>query len=66
MRAFLTVSVGERPQNSRPLFVSDDPRLVGAVLRELMACIGATAVLEDMPDEPHTRDEHVERELSGP
>ncbi len=37
MRTFLTVSVGTRPQDARPLFASDDPGLVDVVVKALLS-----------------------------
>ncbi len=63
MGAYLTVSVGPRPQEARPLFSSDDPRLVHLVMRELMRRVTPTPVLElvsacstEEPGEPAAQD----------
>ena len=43
MRTFLTVSVGVQPQSAQPVFASDDPALVSAVVRALLGRLGEEA-----------------------
>ena len=40
MRTFLTLSVGLRPQEARPVFASDDPVIVDAVVRAVLDRVG--------------------------
>jgi len=45
MRTFVTLSAGSCPQDARPVFSSDDPFVVEAAIRALIARAGAAALL---------------------
>ncbi len=64
MRAFLTLSVGARPQEARPLFSSDDPRLIRAVMKALFSSIGVGALLEATGDSGEGRGDPDEEEAN--
>lgn len=44
MRTFVTLSAGVCPQDARPVFSSDDPFVVEAAIRALIARAGAAAL----------------------
>lgn len=55
MRTFLTVSVGPRPQDARPLFASDDPALVGVVIQAIFDRLGLSPSERGQPSPPARR-----------
>lgn len=58
MRTFVTVSAGPSPQDALPVFSSDDPFVVEAAIRALIARAGGAALLaiagRDSGDAPPT------------
>jgi hypothetical protein len=49
VRTFLTLSVGARPQDARPVIASDDPVIVDAVVQAVLARVGASSALRLLP-----------------
>lgn len=58
MRTFLTVSVGIQPQSARPVFASDDPALVAAVVHALLGRLGEDSCRRGLL----SMEQHVQRE----
>jgi hypothetical protein len=50
MAAYITISVGARPQDARAVLVSDDRGVVSATIRALLARVGGAALLEGAHD----------------
>jgi hypothetical protein len=46
VRAYITISVGNRPDQARPVLASGDGAIVRAALRAIIARLGAPALLE--------------------
>ena len=50
MVAYVTISVGARPQDAHAVLVSDDAAVVGAAVRALIARVGGASLLEGCAD----------------
>jgi hypothetical protein len=61
MAVYLTISVGARPQDARPVLASADSQVVGAALRAVVARVGGAAMLEgtEASDDAPLGGEHV-------
>jgi hypothetical protein len=50
MVAYVTISVGTRPQDTHAVLVSDDAAVVSAAVRALIARVGGASLLEGVVD----------------
>ncbi len=46
MNTYLTLSVGAHPHDARPVFASDDPEIVDAVMHAVLIRVGVSPFLQ--------------------